>query len=300
MPALCAALLAQPAPAAPPGQLRGELVLDATDPVIGATLDNQRIRLRVDLSQNDMIEVSIALAARLFGAFEPGNDIQVGRTLLRGRVAPADLRLGGKPIPVTVAVHDGTDIGTADAVIGPEQLPYRVVRWRRADAPPATGRLALPIEVSDATRLSAAAPELPGVRLRFAPAEATSATAAAGVSLARVWGGSVAPERIRIPLLFGIERPGRLMRFARPGTLASFPIAALPIRTFDFGGDTPSLLPRPTVAADEVLVSHPLPRQREWRAVTIGGDLLRRCAEIAYDRVTRMLTLSCAFAGPVE
>ncbi len=291
----CAAAAIFPAAARRAPKPAGELVLDAADPVIAVTLAGVPLRLRVDLARQDVIELNPAAAARLPLAWALDTPVEVGRTRLEGHAAIAMLRVGGgAATPVQVAEHGRDCCAGADGAIGPDLLPYAIVRWRRSDAPAPNDTLVLPLDAQSEFGLSAAVPEERGVRLRFALDQPGSgATAAAGAILARRWGGRWDGAQTRIVAAFGVERPARPIAFARPGTLGGFAFASLMVRTADFGGS--EALPGDPVEPGDIVVAHRLPRQEAWPAVTLGADRLARCAELVYAANPRTLALRCAF-----
>jgi hypothetical protein len=194
---------------------------------------------------------------------------------------------------VQVSQHERDCCVGSDGVIGPDLLPFATIRWRNWSAPPASSTITLPLTADARTGLSARS-GVASVQLRFALSQPKSvATAAAAAALAREWGGAWNGDVGSAKLDFGITRPIRPMRFSRPGLLAGFRFDTLPVRVADFAGETS--LPSDPELADEVVVSHPLPFQQPWPAVTIGLDQLSRCAEIVYQAAPRRLTLSCAF-----
>jgi len=271
----------------------GELVLDAANPVVEAKIQGVPLRLRVDLDQQDSIELNPAAAARLPVVWESGLAMDVGRVRLDSRIAAAQLQIAGRTVPSRVSAH-GRDCCTGlDGAIGPDLLPYASVHWRRADAPAPTDTMPLLLEANPSTGLSAAS-DIDGVRLRFAFAQpATVGTAAAGAILARLWGGRWSGSAGRVTLAFGISRPARTIAFARPGMLAGFRFDQLQVRISDFAGD--EKLPSDPNRTEDIVISHRLSRQHAWPAVTLGADRLSRCAEIVYYAVPRSLTLRCAF-----
>lgn len=274
----------------------GDLSLDAADPVVTVAIQNVPMRLRVDLDRQDSIELNPAAAGRLPVTWDKGEPIDVGRVRLPSRVAGVAFKVGGRLLPSQVAEHGRDCCQDADGVIGPDLLPFATVRWRNASAPPPTASLVLPLEVSDETGLSAES-EMGNVRLRFAlDAPVTIATAAAGARLARLRYGRWDGEERRVALVFGISRPARPMRFARPFRVAGFPLDKMLVRLSDFAGD--EKLPTDPKRPGEIEIAHHLARQQAWPAVTLGMDLLSRCAEIVYTAVPRSLTLHCAFEAP--
>jgi hypothetical protein len=271
----------------------GELVLDAANPVIEAEIQGVPLRLRVDLDQQDSIELNPAAAARLPVTWEDGFAMDVGRVRLESRIAAAQLQIADRTVLSRVSEHGRDCCAGLDGAIGPDLLPYASVHWRRTDAPAPIATLALPLEASPTTGLSAAS-DADGVRLRFAFAQPeTIGTAAAGAILARLWGGHWSGSAGHVTLAFGISRPARTIAFARPAVLAGFRFDQLRVRISDFAGD--EKLPSDPSRAEDVVVSHRLRRQQAWPAVTIGADRLSRCADLVYYAVPRSLTLHCAF-----
>lgn len=291
---LSSALLLVAARRPPPPS--GELLLDAADPVISVEIAGVPLRLRVDLDRQDSVELNPAAAARLPVKWEAGYPMDVGRIRLDSRAAPAILKVEGRTVPTQLAQHGRDCCAGVDGAVGPDLLPFATVRWRRSDAPASTDSVTLPLEVSVATGLSAPA-GVDDLRLRFAFTEAeTVGTAAAGATLAQLWGGSWTSAPSRVALAFGVTRPARVMAFARPGLLGGFRFDRLLVRISDFAGD--EKLPTDPARPGEVVVARHLPRQHAWPAVTIGNDRLSRCAEIVYQAEPRSLTLNCAFDRP--
>lgn len=291
---ISAAVLLTAAHKVPPPS--GDLLLDATNPVIAVEVQGVPMRLRVDLDRQDSIELNPASAAKLPVKWEDGDPMDVGRVRLVNRVAGVLIKVGGRTLPTEVSQHGRDCCAGVDGVIGPDLLPFGTVRWRNAAAPAPTASQVLALETSETTGLSAAT-DAGKVRLRFAlAAPETVGTAAAGAELARLWGGRWNGDERRVTLVFGITRPARPMAFARPGILAGFRLDQLLVRLSDFAGD--EKLPSDPARAGEFVVTHRLARQTAWPAVTIGADRLSRCAEIVYTAVPRSLTLHCAFEEP--
>jgi len=278
---------------APPS---GDLILDMANPVIAVEIDKVPMRLRVDLDREDSIELNPASAARLPVKWDEGAEMDVGRVRLANHVAGVSLGVDDRIVPAEVSQHGRDCCLGVDGVIGPDLLPFATVRWRNAVAPSPTASRTLPLDADENNGLSAGA-EAGTIRVRFALGiPETIGTAAAGAALARVWGGHWDGPEQRVTLVFGIKRPARPMVFARSGTLAGFPLGRLLVRLSDFAGD--AKLPADPAQAGEIVVAHHLKRQHSWPAVTLGADLLSRCAEIVYTAIPRSLTLHCAFEAP--
>jgi hypothetical protein len=274
---------------------QGEIALDAADPVVEAIVAGVLLRLRVDLSAHDTIELNPAAARRLALKYEDGPDVLVGRVLLTGRTAIASVRIGAVERRLQVVEHGRDCCAGVDGAIGPQSLPFGRVQWRNDDAPAATGELIMQLDDDDATGLSAASAQgTPTVRIRFAPDQRDSgATASAGALLAKSQGARWDGSETDTLAAFGVRRPARSMLLGRPVTLAGFRFDRLLVRTADFGGG--EQLPADPIAPDEIVVTKRLPRQEAWPAVTIGADRLSRCARITFIAEPRSLTLACAF-----
>lgn len=282
-------------PAPVPVPPRGDLALDPANPVIAATIAGVALRLRVDLSAHDTIELNPAAAARLPLKYVGGADTLVGRIRLLGRTAVAKVRIGSVERPLPVIEHGRDCCAGADGMIGPQSLPYDHVLWRNPAAPAPNRTIVLLLDDDPSTGLSAAVPrEAARIRVRFAFWQPESgATAAAGAILAAAWGGRWAGPEQQVTAAFGIRRPARPVMFDRPATLAGFRFDRLTVRTADFGGH--EQLPADPVSPDEIVVTRKVQHQEAWPAVTLGADRLSRCAEIAFSAEPRSLTLRCAF-----
>jgi hypothetical protein len=292
---LLIAALSAPATARTRPQL-DRIILDAADPVVAVELGGKPFRLRVELGQWDSIELNPEAAARLPLTWSAGRHISVGRVTLWGRNAETRLVIAGVKRQVLVAEHGKIAVAGADGAIGPDLLPYATVIWRDAAAPVDTGTVVLPLLLNDRTGLYAPAPTLgPDMTLRFShEAEMSSGTAAAGAILAQRFEGIFAGASRPLPVLFGVTRPARPIAFGRVPIIAGFRFPDLLVRTADFRGD--NALPAEAMEADIVVARVERPQGAEpW--VTIGGDRLSRCAEIAYSAAPRSLTLRCAFDG---
>ena len=270
---------------------KGELVLDAARPVIAVRIEGVALQLRVDPGQWQVIELNSDAVARLPLTFEEGHDVEVGTIILPGRVAAGRLDVAGVRRPVTLATHAVAPATDADGTIGPDLLPYAIIRWRRADALPPTDRRTLAVDYDSGTGFAALDGSIP---LHFTLALPTSfATGAAGSALARDRGGNFNGPAAPIAVPFSQTRLARPLELARPALLAGFRFASMPVRISDYRGKNP--LPADPVAPDDIVVSHRVRPQPAQSWVTIAADRLSHCAEIVYTAVPRTLTLACAF-----
>ncbi|UAK26370.1 hypothetical protein [Sphingomonas nostoxanthinifaciens] len=272
-----------------------QLMLDAAQPFVQVTIAGVPLRLRVDPAEHGLVLLDRAAADRLPLTWTEDAETDVGRIRLAGHVARATLLVDGHSRQVSVAAYERDCCRDADGAVGPDTLPYAVIRWSRADAPDPTGERTMALAMDMRSGLHAdAGPQLDGLQIAFTLYRSdTVATAAGGAILARAWGGAWTGPATLGRAAFGLLRPIRPMAFALPQKLAGFPIRMIDVRTADFGGR--SLLPQDKVGPDDIIVSRRLPLQDAWPAVILGPDVLRRCAEIVYVAAPRSLTLRCAF-----
>lgn len=281
--------------APPPPPPLGDLVLDATHPIIAVAIAGVPLRLRVDPGEWGVVELNPTAAHRLPKLqWSPDRTMLIGRVTLHGTSAAAPMAIEGRALLVIVAEHGREATPDADGVIGPDLLPYAGVVWRREGAPVATGTVELPLGLAGKTGLSASVPGPDGLKLHFSLMRPMSeGTAAAGSLLAQRYGGRFEGEAMALPVLFGVDRPARTMRFDSPPLLAGFRITRLPIRISDFRGENP--LPSDPSAPGEIVVAGKDRPQEAEAWVTLAEDRLRLCAEVAYRASPRALTLSCVF-----
>ena len=187
----------------------------------------------------------------------------------------------------------------ADGVIGPGGLPEPVVRFVLRAPLPGERTFTLPLE--DEGGLfggwggTYALVDLGGepLRVRFNPNEPrTLATAGAAVRLANAFEGRVSGETAPAQIAFGISRPVRNMRLARPFMVGPLAISELGVRTADFGNA--SSIREEGGDPDEVVVTGDRRRNRGRDRIAIGADQLRNCSSITFDKRARQVRLSCA------
>ncbi|NIJ07689.1 hypothetical protein FHS31_001285 [Sphingomonas vulcanisoli] len=262
---------------------------------MAVTIAGRPLRLLVDPTQADAIELDPAAADRLGLRWQKGRDLEIGRITLAGRTAQTVLETEGRSLPVTVATHDRPVSERADGLIGPDLLPYAAIRWHRADAPPPTATLTLPLRLDLGLGLVGSDTALPlPIRLRFSFVRFDSeATAAAASFLLQRYDGRFDGNTEPMPVFLGISRPSRPILFDRAPLIAGFHIRRIAVRIADFRGSNP--LPADPLQPGDIVVARreaPQPAQ-SW--VTIANDRLRRCADVTYTAQPRTLKLSCAF-----
>ena len=132
-------------------------------------------------------------------------------------------------------------------------------------------------------------------RVRFNPDNArTLATAGAGVALASANGGRLEGATRTAHIAFGVERPVRLLKLARPLAIGPLTLAALDVRVADYGSaggiaDADAPPPDP----DEIVVTAKGKRDRSRDSLTLGRDQLDRCSSIVFDKPAKQVRLSC-------
>ena len=298
--ALVAAASHAPARPRQPPPPTGELLLDMADPVIELPVGRVVLRLRVALEQKRLIELNPAAVERLNAdppdrrfRFESGFEAQVGREVLPGIQAPAEVRINDRRMLVALSSHGRDCCQGVDGEIGIGLLPYARIRFVRAGTLPPTNSADFLIDDNDEhgpqTRLPTGKEN---VFVQFSLQRPDSvATGSAGAILARAHGGRLAEGGSTIAA-FGIERPTAMLRFQRPVPLAGFRFDHIPVRTADFGGR----LAFPTDPGEpaDIVVRKKVTPQSAWPVVMIGRDQLDRCAEAVFDGIARTLTLRCA------
>lgn len=294
------ALLLTLATAPPP--VADELVLDIEQPIIEATIAEQKLRLRVDLDGRDAVELSSAAASRLAIEFERGPDAEVGRISVPTRRATASVSFAGRPVDLALETHPGDCCYDVDGTISTALLPFGAIRFVRPGAPPA------PQE----QRLAMASNPMSGLYHRVLTPNGrvfvmfslqhrdTVATAASGAILAQTFGGHFTGPSFYVDRWFGVPRPVRTIAFARPATLAGFAVDRALVRINDFRGGF--ALPSDAAREGDIAVKGRARRsQHAWPAIVIGREYLDSCSEIRFQREPSELLLRCDFAkAPVR
>jgi hypothetical protein len=280
--------------AAPPAAA-ADLRLDAAAGfAIDATINGAPVRLRVDPAGSEHVILNPAAARRLgLGGSLIGSRAQIGPVRLSGSSNAVRLGIGGQAERHRLLWMDRPVIDGADGLIGPASLPFDRVTFALGPARPGETATVVPMRLAPRLGLTATlnAGDRP-VAVQFALfAPDSLATAAAGALLAAAhdgaWTGAVRRQAIR----FGVERPARPMRLARPAALAGFRFDRLVVRTSDNRGDL-ALPADPDADPGEILVTG-ASRQRAYYALTIGMDRLAQCSSLVWDNRGGTLTLNC-------
>jgi hypothetical protein len=192
---------------------------------------------------------------------------------------------------------DRQAVSGADGIIGMSMLPHPVSTLRMREATADDRTITLPVVEDGQYGLlhrHALGGETIRVHFRFWQ-PFSQATASAGAHLAAHHGGSWAGEALERPLLLGVVRPVRPMRFATPLVFGGLKLDSLLVRTGDFRGAF--VLPTdPSADPDEIVVTGNVRRGKAVLTVLIGEDVGSRCASVSYDRAAGTLTLICPSA----
>lgn len=292
---LAALLMAGPAAAA-------DLVVErAANFTIGATINGQPVRLRVDPETSGYIILNQATVRRLgLRRSLLGSATRIGPVRLTGGSKVAEVAIGG----VTgdrrlVWLEDREAIEGADGLIGPSDMPFGRVTFNLGAPREGEAAFVLPMAYERSFGL------YHGMRIgqhdfrfQFSLTKPfTLATAGAGAALAGLQDGAWTGEAVDQVIELGVVRPVRPLRLARPLPVGGrFLLADLRVRTGDNRGNL-ALPSEPDADPDEVVVTG-RSRQRAAFVVHVGLDRLEACSSLVWDNRTRQLTLNCTSPPP--
>lgn len=273
------------------------------DPVIAVTIDGAHGRLMIEPGAPAMPMIDAAFAAR--AGLKPGMvaiGYRIGPALVTGSSAVTRIDYGLGPEKRRVLWTQRPYATGADGAVGPGALPEPVVRFVLRPAVAGERTVALPMVDGGGLfggRIGHFASLIVGgemLRVRFdLRHRRTMASAGAAASLAEAFGGTLAGETMMTEIAFGVERPVRRMRLATPLAVGPLSIAAIDVRTADFGSaagiaDADAPLPDP----DEILVTAKGKRDRKRDRLSLGTDALATCSSIVFDKPAKLIRLTCA------
>jgi hypothetical protein len=276
-----------------------DLVLSAAEgPYVEAELNGVRLRLKVEFDLLPDITLNPAAAARA-GLAPKGRWIQqIGPVKLRGRTARVPLTLAGVPIESGVRWQQRDAVAGADGLVSIHVLPFDSVTIERRGVGGGGGEreIVLQARVHDGHGVFVPVPvggRRIAARLSFSRPRTTAPAAAVAV-IARHHGGTLGTERGVEEIGFGVMRPVRPFRLARPLPVGALSVPAMMARTADFRGDHKLALPRPEGEDGEIVVAGQTPSQDSLYRITLGLDVLGRCSAASYSRASRTIRLRCA------
>lgn len=231
---------------------------------------------------------SIGLKGGLFGFA-----VKVGPVKVGGKTSVTRFDFGTMTFRRRVVWFDRRYEAQGDGAMGPGGLPAAVIRFELRPAQPGerTANLPLVQKMFQPTysRVMVAGRE---ISVLFDPQHArTLATAGAGSALAAAYGGQLAGATGKAEVAFGIERPIRTLRLARPFVIGPLSFDSVPVRI----GDSGSVAGIADADADpeEVVVTAKGGAKRR-DVLIIGRDALARCSTIVFDKPAKAIRLSCA------
>jgi hypothetical protein len=224
----------------------------------------------------------------------------VGPQVVRGDSGPATVEAGARR--ATVAWFPQPYAGGVDGVVGPGGLTEPRVRFVFRMPRPGERIVTLPMIGQDGPLGEwgslFALIEVGGqpMRVRFDPHHPhTLATANAGRRLAAAYGGGFAGDPFTTEIAFGIERPVRRLRLARPLAIGPLALTAIGVRTGDVGSSAavPEADAPPPDPDEIVVVARDKRHDPERDRLSLGADVLRPCSTLIFDKGARTIELSC-------
>ncbi len=301
---LAAAVLAATAPfaaaaAAAPAPLPSLTVTAEEGFILPVVVNGRGMRLRVDPgSARIVLNPAAAARAGLNGSIF-GARAQVGPIRVNGETSLTRIAIGNWRGSRRVIFFDRDVAPEADGIIGMAMLPHESVTMQMRA--PAAGDREIAIPVREDGQYGLIHRHLVGgetVRVAFRLfLPFSQATASAGAHLAVHNGGAWAGEAAEQPVLLGVVRPVRPMRFAAPLSLGGLRVDQLMVRTADWRGNyVLPTDPQPSADPDEIVVTGNTRRGRAQLVLLVGSDIAARCASVAYRKAAATLTFTCPAA----
>jgi hypothetical protein len=291
---------ADPAPAPAPAATETLRLGPKTNYVIAAAVNGQPVRLRVDPGAGGSVILNPGAAARLgLDGSLIAPSAAIGPVRLRGDSSVARLSVAGVEWRRRLLWFDRDVVPQeeADGLIGPAELPYPAVRFDIAAPQPGERVVELPLAFGpwrgahNVVRVGER-----DIEVTFSLRHPVSrASAAAGALLAEHFGGGWDGEMREIEILFGVQRPARPFRLARPLPLGGLDLDRPMVRTADWRGRYELPADIASADADEIVVTADRRgrRQRATFLVTVGTDILSRCSAILFEKAAARFVMYC-------
>jgi len=298
---LLAALLAHPPASA---QSERELLLEASDNIITVTLNGVSIRLEVTAEAFGPAVINPELAERLALVPDQRRGWRFGPVSVEGRGTAGLFDFGHALREIAVVWADAPVSARADGMIGIHHLPYDRVSFALRPAEPGevTQRLALrrvgrlsgntrigtPVKAGKRELLAIFVPEFTPHNLVTAPTATFLAT--------HLDGGFTREPESAVSMRFGVMRPVRMMRLARPLEIGSLAVTRFAVRYQDYGSTAPVgevSEDDPRFEKGRILVSARKGQGRPDLLTRIGAEQLKPCSRLTYDLAASMIALSC-------
>jgi hypothetical protein len=257
-------------------------------------------RFRIDPGATAMPIISSDWAARagLKGSMI-GAIYLVGSEKVRNRTAVTEFDVDGVADKRRVGWTDRPYMRDADGVIGPGGLDAPVIRFVLRPALDGEHTVALPMtgQGGFSSRWAELFAEIvvngQPLRVRFDPNNPrTLVTANAAVRIADAQSGAMTDERANAEIAFGIERPVRTMRLAKPLLVGPLSISELGVRVSDHG--SAAAIREESQDPDEIIVTGRKKQDPDRDRLSIGADYLSRCSSITFNKPAKRIELTCA------
>lgn len=282
----CSGLLIGAAKPATPLVVRG-------DGLVSATVGGASVRIRITPwapaapTLNPDFAARIGLRGGLFGFA-----VKVGPVKVGGQTSVTRFDFGTMTFRRRVVWFDRRYEPVGEGAVGPGGLPAEVIRFELRSPQPGERVATLPLIQRPFqptyTRVKVAGRD---VDILFDPQHArTLATAGAGSAIAAAHGGQLVGATGKAEVAFGIDRPIRNLKLARPFAVGPISFDSVPVRI----GDSGSVAGIADADADpeEVVVTAKGGAKRR-DVLIIGRDALARCSTIVFDKPAKVIRLSC-------
>jgi len=287
LPAACAlAGLVGAAKPAQPLVVRGDGLVDA---VVGGSPARIRITPWAPAAPtlNPDFAARIGLRGGLFGFA-----VKVGPVKVGGQTSVTRLNFGALNFRRRVVWFERRYEPQGDGAVGPGGIPAEVIRFELRSPRPGERVATLPLVQRmfqpTYSRITVAGRE---VNILFDPQHAqTLATAGAGSAIAADHGGQLVGATGKAEVAFGIDRPIRTLKLARPLTVGPLRFDSVPVRIGD-GGSVAGIADA-DADPDEVVVSAKGGGKRR-DVLIVGRDALAGCSTIVFDKPAKVIRLSC-------
>ncbi|WP_394653013.1 hypothetical protein [uncultured Sphingomonas sp.] len=272
-----------------------------TDTALVTKANDADVRLLIDPGAPAMpilTEDAAARAGLKAGPF--GIGYRVGPVMVAGRSAVGRIGLGDAPAKRRIGWTAKPYLAGYDGVVGPGGLPDPVVRFMLRAPQPGERTVAIPMDAdgglfgnwgaSNAVLMIDGQP----LQVRFnLHQDSTIATAGAALTLAKAFGGTLDDDRAEAQIAFGVKRPVRTLRLAKPFAVGPIALTSLLARTGDFGNAEGIAATGATSDPDEIVVTAKGKRDHKRDRVIVGRAALAGCSSLVFDKPAKVVRLSC-------
>ncbi len=273
-------------------------------PLVEVAIAGQPIVLRIDPDIESTIVLNASAAARL-RLDDPARQVdwqlatrgsqltRIGRTTLKETTIRELAMYRGRTIPVILSWSAAEHVKDADGLIPPHLLPHDVIRLIRRPADDGDRTMVLAMRQTTTRGLLGSVPVgSQMLDIAFQPSrDVTIATAAGAAYVAAAHGGRLQGASRMVRVSRDVERPVRTVILKQPFDILGLRVTRFDARIADWSGG--KLIPEEAAPEDEIVVLGRVRAQRLWAKLTIGEDLLRGCASLAWQRTPLAILLTC-------